>query len=139
MEVPIPKNSNLKPVNRVARDVMESAPATLTIDDQGIITECSNGAAHLCCAEQRELLAAHVSKIIPRFGAKTAIRDGHVDSTLEFLTHARMPFRIQRHDGGSFVAELVINQLDNEPCQIRIVINEMDSEKDQNDASKWCI
>lgn len=86
--------------------------AALTLDDMGVIRDCSHACEQVFGYLPDELAGRHVSMILPQLPATELVQDGRINSRLAYLCHCAVAFQGRRRDGRHFASELFINRLD---------------------------
>ena len=87
-------------------------PAALTLDQCGMIQDCTDASEELFGFNRLELVQHHVSILLPQLSEFQLMSDGHLNSRLIFLAHCGHLFHTQAHDGGTFSSELFFSQLE---------------------------
>ncbi len=85
--------------------------AVLTLDDFGVILDCSHACEQVFGYLMDELAGRHVSIILPQLPNTGLVQDGRINSRLAYLSHCAVAFQARRHDGRYFASELFINRL----------------------------
>ena len=85
--------------------------AMLTLNDRGVIQNCSQTCEQVFGYRQDELAGRHVSTLLPQLEDTELVLEDRVNSRLAFLCHCAIPFQAQHRDGKSFTSELFINRL----------------------------
>ncbi len=86
--------------------------ATLTLDDLGMIRDCSRACEQVLGYLPDELVGRHISMILPQLPNADLVQEGRINPRLAFLCHCAFAFRARRRDGQTFASELFINRLD---------------------------
>jgi hypothetical protein len=87
--------------------------AALTLDERGMIRDCSCAAEELFKYRRSELAWRHVSMLLPQLAELDLIQNGQANPRLRFLCRIGCPFQAVTHDGEHFASELFLNVLDN--------------------------
>lgn len=87
--------------------------ASLLLDDQGVIRDCECSGEGLFGYSLRELVCAHVSKLLPRLRGIELIQDGVLNPQLDQLCHCGHVFRVRGRHGVAFPSELIFVRLGN--------------------------
>lgn len=91
----------------VAPEVDEASyPATIRLDARGFIGECSAAVERLLGYSPRELVGAHISRLLRYFAATPLVVGGQLDSRVAYLSRCGFGFDVSRRDGGTIAAEL---------------------------------
>lgn len=86
--------------------------ATLTLDDQGLIRDCSRACEPVFGYRPDELIGRPISVLLPQLPDTDLVQEGRINSRLAFLCHCAFAFQARRRDGRLFASELFINRLD---------------------------
>jgi PAS domain S-box-containing protein len=86
--------------------------ATLTLDDLGVIRDCSRACEPVFGYRPNELIGRHISILLPQLPNADLVQEGRINSRLAFLCHCAFAFQARRRDGRIFASELFINRLD---------------------------
>lgn len=84
----------------------------LTLDDLGVIRECSMACEQVFGYLPHELAGRHVSTLLPQLPDTELVQDDRINSRLAHLCHCAVAFQARRRDGQCFSSELFINRLD---------------------------
>jgi PAS domain S-box-containing protein len=93
-------------------EVRSNDLATFTLDDLGIIRDCSRACEPIFGYMQEALVGRHISMLLPQLANTELVQEGRINSHLNFLCHCAFVFQARRRDGQSFTSELFINRLD---------------------------
>ena len=83
----------------------------LTLDDQGVIRDCSRACEQVFGYPSNELTGRHVSTLLPQLPNTELVEEGRINSRLAYLCHCAFAFQARRRDGQVFSSELFINRL----------------------------
>lgn len=86
--------------------------AMLTLDDLGIIHDCSQACHDLFGYRPDELVGRHVSHLLPQLPESGLVLDGRINPQIAYLCHCGIAFNAHHRDGRRFLTELFINRLD---------------------------
>lgn len=86
--------------------------ATFTLDDLGMIRDCSRACEQVLGYLPDELVGRHISMILPQLPNGDLVQEGRINPRLAFLCHCAVAFQARRRDGLSFDSEVFINRLD---------------------------
>ena len=100
----------------------ESDAATLTLDDQGVIQECSGSCEKMFGYPQHELAGRHVSVLLPQLENIPLVLNDQANPRLTHLCRCGAAFRARRRDNKNFATELFINCLDNTKAGVRMIV-----------------
>lgn len=67
-------------------------PPTLTVDERGMICDCSKAGEKLFGYSLRDLVWQHVSKLLPELSGIQLVKNGRLNSQLGFLSRCGQPF-----------------------------------------------
>ncbi|MFZ3040433.1 MAG: PAS domain S-box protein [Thiobacillus sp.] len=85
--------------------------AVLTLDDQGMIRDCSRACEQVFGYPPEELAGRHVSMLLPQLPDTDLVQDGRINARLAHLCHCAVAFQARRSDGRCFASELFVNLL----------------------------
>jgi len=85
--------------------------AVLTLDDLGMIRDCSQACVQVFGYLPDELVGRHVSTLLPQLPETELVQEGRINSRLAHLCHCAVAFQARRRDGQCFSSELFINRL----------------------------
>lgn len=85
--------------------------AVLTLNDQGVIRDCSRACEQVFGYPPEELAGRHVSMLLPQLPGTDLVQDGRINARLAHLCHCAVAFQARRRDGRCFASELFINLL----------------------------
>lgn len=85
--------------------------AVLTLDDLGMIRDCSRACEQVFGYLPDELAGRHVSMLLPQLPDTGLVQEGRINSRLAHLCHCAVSFQARRRDGRYFASELFINRL----------------------------
>ena len=85
--------------------------AVLTLNDQGVIRDCSRACEQVFGYPPEELAGRHVSMLLPQLPDTDLVQEGRINSRLAYLCHCAVAFQARRRDGRCFASELFINLL----------------------------
>jgi PAS domain S-box-containing protein len=81
-------------------------PPALTLDERGMICDCSNAGEKLFGYSRKNLVWQHVSKLLPELSEIQLLKNGHLNPQLGFLCHCGHHFRATNRLGNVFLSEL---------------------------------
>lgn len=87
--------------------------AVLTLNDQGVIRDCSRACEQVFGYPPEELAGRHVSMLLPQLPDTDLVQEGRINARLAHLCHCAVAFQARRRDGRCFASELFINLLGN--------------------------
>ncbi|HEY5993345.1 MAG TPA: PAS domain S-box protein [Gallionellaceae bacterium] len=86
-------------------------PATLTLDERGMICDCSKAGEELFGYTRHELTWQHVSRLLPQLSVVNLVEDGEINPLFGFLCHCGHLFQIQNRHGSTFPGKLSLVHL----------------------------
>lgn len=86
--------------------------ATLTLDDLGVIRDCSRACEPVFGYRPDELIGRPISVLLPQLPDVDLVQEGRINSRLAFLCHCAFAFQARCRDGRIFASEVFINRLD---------------------------
>lgn len=103
--------------------VPEEAMATLTLNDKGMIRDCSQALGKLLGCQPSNLLWQHISLLMPQLAKTTLMNTGQINPRLHFLSRIGYPFEVIGVNGTRFASELFFNVVGSiGRQQLRIII-----------------
>jgi PAS domain S-box-containing protein len=98
-------------------------PVTLTLDEGGVILDCSKSCERLFGYFRSDLLRQHISRLFPQFTGVALVQNSQINSRLGFLCHCGHRFQAQGRHGNTIFSELSFVQLDNaESKALRMIV-----------------
>lgn len=86
--------------------------AALTLDERGMILDCSHGAETLFKYRRSELVWRHVSMLLPQLAELDLMPNGQPNPRLRFLCRIGRHVQAMTRDGDRFASDLFFNVLD---------------------------
>jgi PAS domain-containing protein len=86
--------------------------AALTLDERGVILDCSHGAEALFKYRRSELVWRHVSMLLPQLAELDLMPNGQPNPRLRFLCRIGRHVQAMTRDGDRFASDLFFNVLD---------------------------
>jgi PAS domain-containing protein len=97
--------------------------AVLTLDENGMIKECSKAGADLLGCAASKLTWLNVSKFLPRLGEVALLQGERVNPYLRFLSRAGHQFEFIAMSGAHFTSQLFFNEAENQNSHyLRVII-----------------
>lgn len=96
--------------------------ATVELDAQGVIQDCSAAFEEMLGYSRAELVGRHVSLLLPKLEGAELLRQNQVNPRLAYLCRCAIPFRAKRRDGESFATQLFINRLNGAKSGLRMIL-----------------
>jgi PAS domain S-box-containing protein len=101
-------------------------PPTLFLDNQGVISDCSDTCENAFGYPRHELRGNHISMLLPGLEGITLIRNGQVNQRLRFICHCSASFIARHRDGSCFSSEVFINHLNNGSPSLKVIVRKLD-------------
>jgi PAS domain S-box-containing protein len=106
--------------------------AVLTLDDLGVIRDCSRDCEQVFGYAPEELVGCHVSTLLPQLPYTGLVQDGRINSRLAHLCHCAVAFQARHRDGRYFASELFINRLDSH--NVVVLVRRLEASRLNGDA-----
>jgi PAS domain-containing protein len=90
----------------------EADVVALTLDNIGMIRDCTESSEALFRYPRTEMIERHVSLLLPELGAMELVRDGEPNQHLRFQCRIGHRFSAMTRDGQRFPSKLFLNVLD---------------------------
>ncbi len=87
-------------------------PAVLTVDERGMIRDCSRAGEEFFGYSLRELLMLHISGLLPQLSGIELLPNGRVNTELVHLCESGHVFWAQNRSGDVFPSELSLVRLE---------------------------
>lgn len=81
-------------------------PPALTLDERGMIRDCSKAGEILFGYPRQDMVWKHVSKLLPELSEIQLVKNGKFNPQLGFLCHCGHHFRTTNRLGSIFLSEL---------------------------------
>ncbi|MGA9665945.1 MAG: PAS domain-containing protein [Gallionella sp.] len=81
-------------------------PPALTLDERGMICDCSTAGEKLFGYSRKDLVWQHVSKLLPELSEIHLVKNGQFNSQLGFLSRCGQPFLAINRLGNVFLNNL---------------------------------
>lgn len=102
-------------------------PPALTLDESGMICDCSKAGERLFGYGRMDMVWQHVSKLLPELSDIELVKDGQFNPQLGFLCHCGHRFRATNRLGNVFLSELHFVLLNGaEKHTIRMIVQPFD-------------
>lgn len=85
--------------------------AALTLNDCGLVRDCSRAGEALFKYRRSELVWRHVSLLLPQLAALELMQDGQINPRLRFLCRVGHPFQAVTQDREHFQTKLFFNRV----------------------------
>jgi PAS domain S-box-containing protein len=82
------------------------APPALSLDDHGFIHDINTSCGKLFGYQRQDVVNHHVSKLFPQFSGVELVKDGNVNSSLNYLFRCGHHFQAQKQQGDIFSSNL---------------------------------
>ena len=116
------------PASLIGHPAVWREPAALTLDEEGVICDCSDSGEELFGYSRRELIRQHVSKLLPQLSEVKLVQDGHLNQRFGLLCRCGQHFQAQGRYGSSFQSELSFVHLDHSgKCILRLFVRPADN------------
>lgn len=109
--------------------ITEDDVVVLTLNDNGMIRDCSKACGKLLgCASDR-LIWRHVSMLLPQLAKTALMLGGQINPRLRFLSHIGHRFEVVAPDGVRFISKLFFNDVEHSGRHnLRVIICPVDGE-----------
>jgi PAS domain S-box-containing protein len=87
-------------------------PPVLTMDEQGMICDCSKAGEKLFGYSCKDLVWQPVSRLLPELSGISLVTNGEINQQLGFLSHCGHHFQAISRSGNTFMNELYFVLLD---------------------------
>ncbi|MGC2456413.1 MAG: PAS domain-containing protein [Gallionellaceae bacterium] len=87
-------------------------PATLTLDELGMIHDCSKSGESLFGYRRSDLMLQHVSWLFPQLSDVVLVENSRINPRLSFLCHCGHHFMAHGREGRTFLSKLSFVLLD---------------------------
>lgn len=105
-------------------------PPVLTLDESGMICDCSKAGEQLFGYGRKDMVWQHVSKFLPELSDIELVKDGQFNPQLGFLCHCGHHFRATNRVGNVFLSELHFVLLNGaEKHTIRMIVQPFEDAK----------
>lgn len=84
----------------------------ITLDDAGIIRDCSQACEPLLGYRPSELVGSHISRLLPQLPEQGLVQEGRINTRVAYLCHCGIAFQARHRDGRPLASEVFINRLD---------------------------
>ena len=117
--------SNLSELPAAVRVDAQPGPATIALDDAGLIQACSASCEKLFGYPAAVLLGQHVSLLLPKLEDIALIVSNDINPRLKHLCHCAIPFLARRRDGRVFASEVFFNRLYSSKPALRVIVRRL--------------
>ena len=87
--------------------------AGLLLDEHGIVRDCDSASEILFGHRRSEMVAQHVSMLLPQLADIELLSDGQPNSKLRYHCHIGVRYQMRKRSGESIPCELFLNRLHN--------------------------
>jgi PAS domain S-box-containing protein len=101
------------------------AMSTISLDDGGLIRDCSADCESLFGYKQAELVGQHVSLLLPQLHGVDLVKGGEINPRLKYLCHCAIPFQVRRRDGHNFAGEVFFNRLNSGEPGLQVIVRNL--------------
>jgi PAS domain S-box-containing protein len=81
-------------------------PPALSLDERGMIQDCSKSFEKLFGFQRRDLVWQHFSRLLPQFTEVDLIQSGQLNPFLNYLCHCGHRYQAQNRQGDTFSCNL---------------------------------
>ncbi len=105
-------------------------PPALTLDERGMICDCSESGESLFGYRRHDLTWQHVSKLLPQLSGVALVLEGRINPLLQFLCHCGHLFQVQNRLGDTFPSGLSFVHLEHDGIHtLRLIVRPSDNAK----------
>jgi PAS domain S-box-containing protein len=105
-------------------------PPELTLDERGMIRDCSKSGERLFGYRRHNLVWQHVSMLFPQLSGVALVQEERFNPQLNFLCHCGKLFQSQDRQGETFFSRLSFVSLENDGRRtLRLIVHPSDSTK----------
>ncbi len=87
-------------------------PLALSLDDLGMIQDCSNSFEILFGCGRSDLVGQHVSTLLPQLKGVELVQSGQVNPLLNYLCRCGELYQVQNPQGGTFSSNLSVVRIE---------------------------
>jgi PAS domain S-box-containing protein len=99
-------------------------PPALSLDERGMIQDCTKSLEKLFGFKRPDLVWQHVSHLIPQLEGIELIQAGKINSHLQYISRCGHNYRTQNRQGDIFFANLCFVQVEyNGRHSLRLIVN----------------
>lgn len=123
---PVGKDNAATGINSPLRAEWQEPPA-LTLDERGMICDCSKAGEKLFGYPRQDMVWQHVSTLLPELSEIQLVKNGKFNPQLGFLSHCGHHFRTINRLGSIFMSELhfvLLNDADKH--SVRMIVQPSD-------------
>ena len=88
-------------------------PPAVSVDERGIIQDCSESCESIFGYSRDDLVFQHISMLLPQFSGTAFDQEGRLTPLIFYLCHCGHSFQAQNRQGNVFHSELRIVRLQN--------------------------
>lgn len=97
--------------------------ATFTLNEDGMILDCSESCARIFEYLRHDLVGQHISQLFPQFAKIALMQNSRINRRLAFLCHCGHRFEAQGRNGKAIPSELSFIQLNRvEKGTLRMIV-----------------
>lgn len=105
-------------------------PPVLTLDERGMIRDCSKSGESLFGYRRHNLVWQHVSMLFPQLSGVALVREERFNPQLNFLCHCGKLFQTRNRQGDTFLSKLSFVSLENDGRRtLRLIVQPSDNTK----------
>jgi PAS fold len=99
-------------------------PPALSLDERGMIQDCTKSFERLFGFQRRDLVWQHVSRLLPQLAGVDLIQAGRLNPFLNYLCHCGHHYQAQNRQGDSFSCSLSLVRVEfGGKRSLRMIIN----------------
>lgn len=88
-------------------------PPALSLDERGMIHDCSKSCENFFGYQRTDLIKRHVSSLFPQLAEVAFVQEGQFNPLLKFLCRCGQLFQAQNRQGDTFPCNLIFVPLEN--------------------------
>jgi PAS domain-containing protein len=101
---PLPYSQTLRHENTLYSERMD--PPALSLDERGMIQDCSKSFERLFGFKRCDLVWQHVSRLLPQLTGVDLVEAGRLNPVLNYLCHCGHRYQAQNQQGDTFPCNL---------------------------------
>jgi PAS domain S-box-containing protein len=123
--VKIAPSSNLNSRSKSDERLNESLdPPALSLDERGMIQDCTKSFEQLFGFKRTELVWQHVSRLFPQLDGIELVQAGKINSHLQYISRCGRNYLTQNRQGDMFFANLCFVRVEyNGRHSLRLIVN----------------
>jgi len=105
-------------------------PPALSLDERGMIRDCSRSGERLFGYQPHDLVWQHVSMLFPQLSGVALVQEGRFNPLLNFLCRCGKLFQTQNRQGDTFLSKLSFVRLEYDGRHtLRLIVSPSDNAK----------